>query len=368
MNRIKLQNLVHEAIPLLLWLGFVLFPFLFRSPSVPSSVHKHFLEAIFINNLVLLSVFYLHAFAIYPLKKGRNGILWYIAALLVCLIAFVSVSSRLNPEPRMTGWGNVHKFHQRERFPNPLPPRHPLEKIIFAGSNPLREFRIVPFFFVILCSYCYRILRDHAKRERALKEHENEHLKTELNFLRSQISPHFMFNVMNSMVSLARKQSPLLETSLINMSSLMRYMLYETGDKQVSLNTEIEYLKNYIDLQLLRYGDSVKLNLYINGHTQGYHIEPMLLIPFVENAFKHGISMIEAPLIDISLAVDANTHWLNFNVVNSISPQKDKSDNGIGIGLVNVQRRLALLYPEKHTLSIGRDNNIFNIKLKIKLT
>ncbi len=375
MNKIKLQNWLQEAIPLLLWLGFVLLPFLMRSPSMPAYVRIHFLGNIFLNNLLLLAVFYLHAYGIYPLRKKRNGVWLYVLALAACMAAFMFVSQRISPGPRpavlaerVRALPHPDIVQHRDSLPRPehFPSRGgepPMKvRLLFPG------FRITPFLFVILCSYCYCILRDTTKRERALKEHENENLKTELTFLRSQISPHFMFNVLNSMVSLARKQSPLLEASLINMSNLMRYMLYESNGKLVSLNTELEYLRNYIDLQLLRYGDSVRLNLYINGQAEHYHIEPMLLIPFVENAFKHGISMIKDPLIDISVSVNNETGELLFNVVNNISPQENKDEGEIGIGLANVKRRLALLYPEKHHLKIERARNLFNVELQIKLT
>lgn len=371
MNKIKLQNWLQEAIPLLLWSGFVLLPFLIRSPSMPAYVRTHFLGNIFLNNLLLLAVFYLHAYGIYPLRKKKNGLWLYLLALIMCMAVFMFVSQRISPRPRpaefVRAFPRHDNFEGRDSFPKPdhFPPpdERPRVKVLMLFPG----FKIAPFLFVILCSYCYCILRDNTKRERALKERENENLKTELSFLRSQISPHFMFNVLNSMVSLARKQSPLLEASLINMSSLMRYMLYEGNGKLVSLNTELEYLRNYIDLQLLRYGDSVRLNLYINGQAENYHIEPMLLIPFVENAFKHGIAMIKDPLIDISIAVNNETGELLFNVVNSVSPQENNAEGEIGIGLANVKRRLALLYPEKHHLKIERVKNLFNIELQIKL-
>ncbi len=375
MSKIKFQNWLQEGIPLLLWLGFVLLPFLSPSQSIPPFIHRNFIRNIFFSNLLLLSVFYLHAYVIYPLLKKHNGVWWYIPALIVCMGAFLFASYKFSPGPlrgfrdeRFSGRppGTVSpgldSFPPADHFHRPQGP--PGFKVLM----PYPGIRILPFIFVILCSYCYCILRDNTKREKALKEHENEHLKTELDFLRSQISPHFMFNVLNSMVSLARKQSPMLEASLINMSNLMRYMLYESNGKLVSLSTEIEYLKNYIDLQLLRYGDSVGLNLYLNGQPDNYTIEPMLLIPFVENSFKHGISMIKDPLIDISVNINAETGILQFNVVNNISPQEDKTEEGIGIGLTNVKRRLMLLYPGKHEIKISNDKNIFSVELQIKLT
>jgi LytS/YehU family sensor histidine kinase len=229
-------------------------------------------------------------------------------------------------------------------------------------------FHLPPFAIAILCSYCYCLLLGFNKREMVLSERENTQLKTELSFLRSQISPHFMFNVLNSMVSLARKNSDLLEPSLINMSNLMRYMLYERNGNVIFLKTEIEYLRNYIDLQLLRYGDTVKLNMYVNGNFDFYHIEPMLLLPFVENAFKHGISMIAEPLIDIFLTVSDQTDTLQFVVLNNISPVKDMQESETGIGLQNIKRRLELLYPGKHKLNLSNQDEVFKAEIIIKLT
>lgn len=358
-----MQNWLQEAVPLLLWLGFVLLPFLSPSQNVPQYVHRNFIRHIFFSNILLLLVFYVHAYGLYPLKKRNKGLLWYFLGIVGFLLIYVYLS-RLLAGFRLPPAGPVHMgpppaIHpphepHREFFPHPGPPWNP-------GG------RLLPFLFVIILSYCYCIVRDNTKREKALKDNENEHLKTELTFLRSQVSPHFMFNVLNSMVSLARKQSPLLETSLINLSNLMRYMLYESNGKLVSLTTEIEYLKNYIDLQLLRYGDSVKLNLYLNGNPSHFTIEPMLLIPFVENSFKHGIAMVEDPLIDISLKI-LPTGVLQFTVVNSVSTTEDQSEDGIGIGLSNVKRRLMLLYPRNHQLKITNDKKIFSIELQIKLT
>jgi LytS/YehU family sensor histidine kinase len=137
------------------------------------------------------------------------------------------------------------------------------------------------------------------REEKIKSDLENERLKSELSFLRSQISPHFMFNLLNSMVSLARKKSDLLEPMLIKMSEILRYMLYEKDDSKIPIEKEHAYLNNYIDLQILRFGKKVKVNFESNLENTSLLIEPMLLIPFVENAFKHGTGMIKEPTIDI---------------------------------------------------------------------
>jgi two-component system LytT family sensor kinase len=222
------------------------------------------------------------------------------------------------------------------------------------------------FLFILACSIAYKTIRDKVIADNLAKEKENEYLKTELSLLRSQVSPHFMFNVLNNMVALARKQSDLLEPSLIKLSSLMRYMLYETDEEKVSLEKETEYLQSYIDLQRQRFSKKVIINVNMQTTDRLYDIEPMLLIPFVENAFKHGTGMIEQAQIDIDLKAVNNK--LQFTVSNNYDPSSvEVKDKASGIGLTNVQRRLDLLYPNHHNLQITRENEKFIVSLQIDL-
>ncbi len=174
-----------------------------------------------------------------------------------------------------------------------------------------------------------------------------------------------MFNIMNNMVALARKKSEILEPSLIKLSSLLRYMLYETEEK-VPLQKEIEYLESYIDLQSQRFGNKVKIETSIKKPEDHLEIEPMLLIPFVENAFKHGTGLIENAEIDIDLKTEKNL--LYFSVRNKFNDGTDEvKDKSSGIGLVNVQRRLDLLYGNKHSLLITKHDDWFVVSLQIVL-
>ena len=222
------------------------------------------------------------------------------------------------------------------------------------------------FLFILACSIAYKTIRDKFVSDQLASEKEKEHLKTELSLLRSQASPHFMFNVLNNMVSLARKQSVELEPSLIKFSSLMRYMLYETDEEKVSLENEIEYLQSYIDLQQQRLSKKVAVNVHMCKADRMYEIDPMLLIPFVENAFKHGTGFIENPQIDIELKTENNI--LYFRVSNTYDPASLQiQDKASGIGLANVRRRLDLLHPGKYKLDITKDNNFFTASLQINL-
>lgn len=248
---------------------------------------------------------------------------------------------------------------------------HSLYFSLFVHHVPFKAenffiYNIFTYFFIIASSTAYFFLLERQQSIKRSQEKETENLKTELLFLRSQVSPHFMFNVLNNMVALARKKSDLLEHSLIKLSSLMRYMLYETDEQKVPLEKEVEYIQSYIDLQQQRFGKNVKVQSSFNEVGAGSEIEPMLLIPFVENAFKHGTGIIEDAVIKVELKVENGI--LQFIVSNkyndALNAIKDKDS---GIGLNNVQRRLNLLYGRNHALLINKKDGWFTVSLQINL-
>jgi two-component system LytT family sensor kinase len=233
-------------------------------------------------------------------------------------------------------------------------------------------FRLTPdnkriIFFSVLpllaASIIFRLINDRVQMEKVEKEAIAERLDAELKFLRSQVNPHFLFNVLTNMVSLARKKSDLLEPSLIKLAELQRYMLYDLKDKKVIIEKELEQLENYIALQQLRFGQDIQIQLTIVNECPGCRIEPMLLIPFVENAYKHGTGPAGKPYIHINIAV--TNDQLDLLISNNFEA-KTKSVNS-GIGLINVKNRLRLLYPGKHQLLIANKEGVFSVHLKLNL-
>ena len=246
-------------------------------------------------------------------------------------------------------------------------------RIILAGSatnRPIPEFKdfffVFVYLFVTLLAFSYGMIRETLRKERLDKEREHESMKSELQFLRWQVNPHFLFNALNNMVSLARAKSDKLEPILIKLSTLMRYMLYETAEFKISLKKEVEYLESYIDLQKIRVGNNVAINVDLGTLADSeYTIEPMLLIPIIENAFKHGIGLVASPIIDIQLTLQNNL--LIFKVKNKYIEERRKNKDDIsGIGLSNLKRRLELLYRDKHYLDIKADE-YYTVTLKIDL-
>lgn len=230
------------------------------------------------------------------------------------------------------------------------------------GVKPVKG--IIALILVAAISTGYGLLNYIVRQEKTREEKQKERLQSELSFLRSQISPHFIFNVLNSIVYLIRSKSNLAETVTLKLSELLRYMLYDSQNLHISLEKELSYVENYIGLQRIRFEEDVDIQFTVTGEPSSQLIEPMLLIPFVENAFKHGIGVVMQPEIIVDAKVTETT--LRFEVKNKISPDMtgDK-DNSSGIGLKNIQRRLELLYPHQHKLVIRQDDGWFYVTLML---
>lgn len=218
---------------------------------------------------------------------------------------------------------------------------------------------------------CLKLVKHWYEKERLAKELEKLNTETELKYLKSQINPHFLFNSLNSIYSLALQKSDLAPELILKLSDILRYILYEGSEKKVSLSQEIKYLKSYLELEKVRHGSRMELEIDIQGETESKEIAPMLLIPFVENSFKHGLSKDIAKGY-VKVSVNAKNEDLHFEIVNSKpvngSEIKKNKDYAGGIGLLNVQKRLDLLYPNKHSLNIAGSDHEFKVELDIKLT
>lgn len=289
------------------------------------------------SGIIHMIIFYVNALFLYPKLLNRvYWLLYILSSILLITCSFLAKSYIL------TVW-----------FPEALPDA--------------RTHLLFPSVLVFIVSMCYSIVVDKIHTEKWQKEKEAMQSEIELKFLRSQISPHFLFNILTNLVSLARKKSDQLEPSLLMLSGLMRYMLYGAG-KKISLQQEAEYLESYVALQKLRFARDVKIafDIALSREATNLSIEPMLLIPFVENAFKHGTGYPDQPFIDINFT--AGEGLLVFQVRNRFEEEPNTSkDENSGIGLSNVRSRLALLYPGRHDLVVDTNNNLFSIDLKLKL-
>ncbi|HFA52081.1 MAG TPA: hypothetical protein ENJ95_23945 [Bacteroidetes bacterium] len=206
----------------------------------------------------------------------------------------------------------------------------------------------------------FRIRLQTAKKEKELIE---EKLQSELKFLRSQTNPHFLFNTLNNLYHLARKNSKATPDAILKLSGLMRFMLYECAAPQILVSQEIKLISDYIDLEKLRYGKRLNINFNVDTGTGGQSIAPLLLLPFVENAFKHGASENRGETT-IHILLKIKNNMLNFSVRNTKGGELTVIKEGIGIK--NIKRQLDLIYPQ-HELKISDHENIFQIDLNIDL-
>lgn len=195
---------------------------------------------------------------------------------------------------------------------------------------------------------------------------EKENLKLEMDFLKAQVNPHFLFNTLNNVYSLIIDKDEAAANILIKLSDLMRYTLYETNTDKILLSRELKFIEDYIALEKIRHQRKVKIELNQKGNTGNLMIPPLILITFVENAFKHGVNnTIEASWIKITIEVENNT--LKFDVLNSKPKKLREETMQGGIGVVNVQKRLKNLYPQNHSLSIKNQADTFHIHLILQL-
>jgi sensor histidine kinase YesM len=213
-----------------------------------------------------------------------------------------------------------------------------------------------------------KILRYHYQKERANQQLLRETRTIELQLLKSQVHPHFLFNTLNNLYSLTQKQSDQAPEIVLKLTGLLHYMMYECNAPEVYLNNEIAALKDYIELERLRYGKRLTIRTHIAGDLEQKKIAPLLLIPFVENAFKHGAAeQISQACIELQLMVKENN--LFFELVNSQNTPETELINHHrgGIGLKNVRKRLNLIYPDQYDLTIESQKEKFIIVLKIAL-
>jgi sensor histidine kinase YesM len=225
------------------------------------------------------------------------------------------------------------------------------------------EFLNKSFLIILLYVNCFYLLPRLYRSEKQKKILENERLNAELNFLKLQINPHFLFNTLNSIYSQAHFRSEQTEHSILKFSRIMRYVLYDSAADKIPLTQDLEYISNYIDLQKLRLSKNITIPYDVTGPVNGLSIAPLLLITFIENAFKHGISYTAPSEIKIAIAVTGNE--LSLTVGNAIT--RSSRETAGGVGLINARRRLDVLYPGRHLLDVVENDHLYIVNLKIEL-
>lgn len=229
------------------------------------------------------------------------------------------------------------------------------------------QYDIFEGFFTLVITYSIKYAGQVLSTQNRILQLQKDNLALELNALKAQINPHFLFNTLNNIYSLALRKSDLAPEMVLKLSDMMRYVLYECNSGPVPVEREIQFVSNYIELERIRHGTNVNIHYSLHADADQSRIEPLLLIPIVENSFKHGINaQMENAFVNINL--DAGKDKLTMDVENSISKNGRLVKSASGIGLENVKKRLELIYPGRHLLKIDATPETYKVNLELKLS
>ena len=299
----------------------IYFAFTFIAAGVPA----------YVNNLWLI-----------PRYLMQRKYVFYFLFLLVLIVAASYNASLIRP---------ILDRYSLDKNPNP------------EASNVFYQVFMIVEFLIAFALVQFSVERFEAAHQ--LKIMEKEKLNAEYDNLKSQLNPHFLFNSLNTIYGITRKKDPEAGDAVMLLSDMLRYMLYECNTDRVPLTKEIEYIHNYIKLASLRMRKNARVDFAVDGDPDHKSVVPLLLIPFIENCFKHGIEMQrEDPWVRIRIGIHGEE--LTLHCVNNFGRQAEKNRSG-GVGLINVKKRLELSYPGKHTLQIDERPHEYEVNLKIDL-
>ncbi len=329
--------------PLLLWIVLTFFFSLLNHSYEPSEV---LIQAI--NSALFATGFYFsYSFLVLPLLYSRKvlrfSIFYFLTILLLSAVSMVSIYEVYVYEN--------NKFFVDSYWSDP----------VFFTSN---------FMLILLATstlLSVRVIRDKMRTQLQLENLEKEKITAELDFLKAQINPHFLFNSLNNILFQIDKTNHTARETLLKFSEMLRYQLYECNADLVTVEKEIQYIRNYIEIQSMRKSDRYRCHLTVSDSVKKILLAPLLLIPFIENAFKH-ISHHPSRENTIRIGLDYRKEELIFTVVNDKDDSaKTEVNENKGIGLANVKRRLDLLYPGQHSLEVGATETEFSIRLTMKV-
>ena len=331
MDLLRKKGMYHA----LFWVGYYLF-----AVSISLTIHRIYEGRFYLELLTLvppdMALVYLNLYVLVPKFLLKKKFIFYVTTVACAIFAFAS----------LTIW--MHKLYAQTGT------------AAFAGADfnlPNYAGQFLNSIYLLGLTMGIKYVKDWMLQEKQL-------VATELDFLKSQIHPHFFFNTLNNLYSLTVQKSDLAPDVVLKLSELMNFMLYESGAPTVPLDKEIGNLENYIAIEKLRYGNRISLVFEKEGDTGSVHIPPLLLMPFVENSFKHGAKH-SLQAIRIEMKLNVSPGQLRFEVSNPAPPPRQGTN---GIGLKNVGRRLDLLYGKKYTLDLTQEDNVFSAHLKIPVS
>jgi len=343
------------------WLLFIIMMigFLLSGPGEHSFSSILFSWQLLVFCVIYMSIFYLNSYVLMPRYFFEKKYFIYFLVFIL-LLALVII---LKPFDHLAAMN-----HSPERIPMRRPGPPPNEfGFRRPGRRPERNFDILSVVLFIMTwtlSSVLQFMQCWQRTEQRVKEIEAEKVQAELSFLKAQINPHFLFNTLNNIYSLAVTKSDNTPEAIIKLSDILRYLTEDAGKQLVSLEHEITCISNYIELQKLRLNTRTTIDYSITGSIEGKIIPPLILMTFVENVFKYGVSAHEPGVIRLHLEIKENR--LEFFAQNRIVPILLEA-NSTGIGIENARKRLNHLYPHRHQLDIIVENGLYTVKLSIDL-
>ncbi len=324
------------------WIATIGFHMFTRLHFVNKVGFGHFLGEIVLRNALLAFIIYLNLFVLIPKFAQPKRWFAYVAFLILDFAVYVFAK-------------NAHDVYLYG----------------YVLGDPEKQFFFYNTFYNLSIAFFYmafavalQLSREWYEQREHIRKIEIEKLNTELDYLKAQINPHFLFNSINTIYFQIDKQNAKARETLSSFSEMLRYQLYECNGHDVDIEKEISYLKNYVDLQRHRKDDNYKI-IFEHEDVKGFRIAPLLLIPFVENAFKHVSHFPNGNEINIRLQRENGSFLMT--VKNTCDTASLKSSSGSGIGLKNASRRLELLYPSRHNLTIKNEDKAFEVSLELKL-
>jgi hypothetical protein len=344
------QIIIHVAA----WSCLLALPLIFYPrPRDINLLTERYLSAYFIINYSLLIAFYyLNTYLIIPRLLDKQKFVEYTVLIMVLLIFYGFM-----PHIYRFFFGAPQPLSSLPRPPGRL--RNFQQPILSAGN-------IAVFLLILVFSTGIKIINQWLRSEQQNKEIIHEKLQAELSFLKAQINPHFLFNTLNNIYALASSQSDHTAAAVMKLSSIMRYVLTEAKNDSVPLEKEILFTRHYIELQKMRVTDKTTIDFLIEGNPTGRQIAPLLFLPFVENAFKYGISTREWSPIRILIEIKEGSLYFRVSNQKHMNTLLKIADN-TGIGINNTRRRLDLLYPDRYKLVIDDKDDSFTVHLNIQV-
>ncbi len=300
-----------------------------------------FLRAI-VNLSTIAGLFYIHFYLIDYLFEKKRYVLYAITVILIIGITTI---------------GRVYFNEEMMRLP--------VDQIIIDRTLSVWLFGVVTCFAALVVSFLYQMIKNRYAKERLHLEIINQQNEAKIQYLKAQINPHFLFNSLNNIYSLSVIKSDQTPDMVLKLSSLLRYAIYEGEKKKVPLIREVEQIKEFIALFEMKSEEKLNVDFLVEGSMADVEIEPMLLIPLVENCFKHG-NFEQNPAAFAEIKLELNQGKLSFSTKNIMDTNQQKDEVG-GVGLSNIRKRLDLNYPDRHTFATKSDDGLFMVHLSLNL-